>query len=216
MALAPGLNRKRGLFGASAQVPQQPAMTASAQPLAPAKPSFFGEGGVGRAIAGNIGDFLLQQSGMAPIYAPAMQERRAMAYGQQQREAQRRQGLEDWVWKEEYERRNPKPQNPTSFEQILDAAGIAGDERIGLLRRKAENDAAGVPVGIDVQNADGSVTRQYVRPGTLGGQPSSPPPAAIDALRGNPSLRDQFNQKYGPGAAERYLGGASGNAGGNF
>lgn len=138
MTLAPGLNRKRGLFGASAQVPQQPAMTASAQPLAPAKPSFFGEGGVGRAIAGNIGDFLLQNSGMAPIYAPAMQERRAMAYGQQQREAQRRQGLEDWVAKEQWERANPKPVNNDTvadYEYIRDKLGE--DAANEFLRNKA-------------------------------------------------------------------------------
>lgn len=111
MALAPGLKRRPGLFGASAQIPQQPVMTGAEQPLAPAKPKFFGEGGVGRSIAGNIGDFLLQYSGMDPIFQPAMQQRQQMAYDQQRRAADRVQGLQDWVAKQEWERENPKPVN---------------------------------------------------------------------------------------------------------
>lgn len=111
MALPSTLNRKRGLFGASAPVPQQPAMTAVEQPLAP-KQKFFGEGGVGRAIAGNIGDFLLQYSGMQPIYAPVMQQRQAA----QQAEMQRQQGLADWVAKQEYEAANRPPPAPYRWE----------------------------------------------------------------------------------------------------
>jgi len=34
-----------------------------------------------------------------------------------------------------------------------------------------------------------------------------PPPQAIEALRGNPALRDQFDAKYGRGSADKYLGG---------
>ena len=36
--------------------------------------------------------------------------------------------------------------------------------------------------------------------------PSAPPQAAIDALKKDPSLRKQFDDKYGPGASKRYLG----------
>lgn len=35
---------------------------------------------------------------------------------------------------------------------------------------------------------------------------SAPPPAAIDALKKDPKLRKQFDEKYGPGASNRYLG----------
>ena len=34
----------------------------------------------------------------------------------------------------------------------------------------------------------------------------APPPAAIDALKKDPKLRKQFDDKYGPGASNRYLG----------
>lgn len=110
MALPSTLRRKRGLFGSAVpnmidetRPPLDPGYAAA--PTAPAKPSFFGEGGVGRAIAGNIGDFLLQYSGMQPIYAPAMQQRQAA----QQAEMQRQQGLADWVAKQEYEAKNRPP-----------------------------------------------------------------------------------------------------------
>jgi hypothetical protein len=36
---------------------------------------------------------------------------------------------------------------------------------------------------------------------------ASPPPAAIDYLRKNPTLKAEFDAKYGPGAADRVLGG---------
>ena len=38
------------------------------------------------------------------------------------------------------------------------------------------------------------------------GGATAPPQAAIDLLRRDPSLATQFDQKYGPGSAQRYLG----------
>lgn len=47
---------------------------------APAKgDGFFGENGLGRILAGAIGDGLLQRAGMKPIWAPAMQQRAQVA-----------------------------------------------------------------------------------------------------------------------------------------
>ena len=53
---------------------------------------FFGKGGAGRAIAGTVGDALLQQGGMAPVYAPQMQFQQQMAF--RQAEEQRRRAEE--------------------------------------------------------------------------------------------------------------------------
>lgn len=66
------------------------------------KAGFFGQGGPGRAIAGTIGDVLLQRGGMQPIYAPTMQNKQKALLAEQ--DAQRERG--DWVWKKEWERDN--------------------------------------------------------------------------------------------------------------
>lgn len=84
---------KKGLFGKKfdplaystgigddLNVQHSPEQRQAQQPTEPKKPGFLGKGGVGRAIAGTIGDFLMQRSGMAPVYAPTMmQERQAAA-----------------------------------------------------------------------------------------------------------------------------------------
>jgi hypothetical protein len=116
-----GTKAKSGLFGGGsspalspvwdAPAPEVPSLgqslmaapVASMQAIPDAKPSFFGEGGTGRAIGGAIGDFLLQSSGMRPIYAPMMQQR-----------VERQQMLAD------EERRNAREDNkPRFFENPL-------------------------------------------------------------------------------------------------
>lgn len=115
MAIAPGLKRKGGLFGSAPMMARPGEGMAAAQE--PAKPKFFGEGGVGRAIAGNVGDFLLQYSGMDPIYAPAMQQRQAMVYDQQQRERSRLADWQDKIAFAKWERDNPRPTQPHRWER---------------------------------------------------------------------------------------------------
>lgn len=102
--------KKRGLFGSMGM--QQPAMTAEPmQMAAPRKPGFFGEGGTGRAIAGNIGDALLQFSGMQPIYQPAMADQRAMQFRAQQDAQRQQQDRANFIFEQDYKRANPAPVN---------------------------------------------------------------------------------------------------------
>lgn len=168
--LAP--RRRGGLFGSAVQSPQMAApMTAP-----PEKPKFFGEGGVGRAIAGNIGDFLLQYSGMQPIYAPVMQQRQAA----QQAEMQRQQGLADWVAKQEYEAAHPKPINNDT---INDYQFIA--ERLGpdAAQNYLKTIADGPPVAVDVAGPDGSVTRQFIPRSQMQGGGMVAPQAPVGKLK---------------------------------
>lgn len=99
----PGLMkpRNRGLFGALADAPQPPP-TATAQPM---KPKFFDEGGIGRTIAGSVGDALLQLGGAQPIFAPAMQEQRRY----QMQEANRLRDFQNQRDLIDYKRQNPEP-----------------------------------------------------------------------------------------------------------
>lgn len=180
MPMSPGLMRNRGIFGSA--MPQQ-----MAAPQQMAKNTSNGQtekrGFDWGKLLGVLGDSLSIAGGGQATFVPGLLEQRqrqqAQAYAAQQQEQQRQQGLQDWVWKQQFEAQN-RP--PTSFEQILDAAGIQGEERVNLLRMKAQNDAQGVPVGIDITNSDGSVGRQYVRPGSLG-MPQQVPQAPVGKLK---------------------------------
>lgn len=181
---SPFKRRRGGIFGASVSTPD---MTATQQPMAPAKPKFFGGGGVGRAIAGNIGDFLLQYSGMQPIYQPAVQQRQAMAYDQQQREAQRAAGLEDWMLKQEYERANPAPRAPHYWETNDGSLGMVGPDGKPTILYQDPNDKI---QWMQVDNGDGTKTVvPYNSKGPLGQQPQAAPQRPVGKLKpyGGPS-----------------------------
>ena len=83
------------------------------------KPGFFREGGMGRMLAGIIGDALAQQAGMRPVYAPAMQQRQALEAEEAQWTRRRQAEREDkqWEW-------NNAPKSDDGFTAMMRAAGI--------------------------------------------------------------------------------------------
>ena len=120
--------QRKGLFGAKAPItapngtppiaaPQNqmgdPGLGMPQQPTSEKKPGFFGEGGAGRMIAGSIGDMLLQNAGMAPMYFPMMQQQREQAAQQAAEQRKRAEGMADWRAKEEWKRANRPPPSPT-------------------------------------------------------------------------------------------------------
>lgn len=90
----------------------------------PKKAGMFGQGGVGRAIAGMIGDFLLQRAGMQPVYQPTMMEKWKHAQESADYDRRRSDQNADWQSHYDYEAQNPKPTQPGEFEQRLVASGV--------------------------------------------------------------------------------------------
>ena len=90
------------------------------------------------------------------------------------------------------------------------------------LREIITNKYAPPMQAVDITNPDGSVERRFIQRPTApqGGQPqgpvSQPPSGAVEYLRANPSLKAEFDAKYGPGAADRVLGGAPSQGGASF
>lgn len=154
------------------QLPQVPGGLFAA---APRKPSFFGEGGVGRGIAGTVGDFLLASSGMRPIYAPAMQAQRDRQ--QQSQDFNRRQQAEmqQWIAQEQWKRANPAPAAPhywTTNDGSLAAIGPDGQPRVLYQDPTPKVD------WITAQNPDG--TKQLIPMPQGGG--FTPPKAPVGKL----------------------------------
>lgn len=144
-----------GIFGKSAPI-AQPAGLMPQQDIAPIqdKPSFFGNGGAGRDIAGRIGDWLAQVNGVAPVYGPAMQEQRQMAY--QNAMMQRRQAMQMANWQQQYDYKaaHPAPAKDTSL--ITNYNWLVQNGHPELAQQLITNAATAPPI---VQhNADGTST----------------------------------------------------------
>lgn len=79
---------------------------------------FFKEGGLGRYIAGAIGDALLQNAGMRPVFAPMQQQRQQMAAEDaiwtRRQALQRDQNRADKEWEWAH-----KPHEPSAMERNL-------------------------------------------------------------------------------------------------
>jgi len=124
--------RKKGLFGRNVPFPATPGIgdgmdqmptgvdpapglgMRSAAPE-PEKPGFLGQGGVGRAIIGNVADAISQHYGGMPVYAQGMAERQREEQARQQAAAKMREkAMEDAQW---YRRENWKRENSSTAMQ---------------------------------------------------------------------------------------------------
>lgn len=144
----------------AAEIPQV-GMSKAFQPLAiPAaapRPTFFGQGGAGRAIAGNLGDFLLQLASMQPIYAPAKKEQSEFERGEQLYKRRRADQLTDdernfgqQVQLLDYKRLHPDDQ----LTQNMVAAGIDPTSDAGRQYYRANVERLTAPPMMSAQGFD--------------------------------------------------------------
>lgn len=97
--------KRKGLFGlfdpGQAAIPLEQTIPQAVTPsqaamLPEKKPGFFAEGGLGRQIAGVLGDSILQAQGQQPIYLQNLMQQKAMKQRQQMMQDQRAADWEDW------------------------------------------------------------------------------------------------------------------------
>jgi len=112
----------------------------------PKSGGFFGKGGVGRGIAGTIGDVLLQQGGVAPIYGPQMQMQQMMAFRQAEEQRRRAAELADFRTQMQI-RQEFQPTEKDAFDRALAAANIdpESEQGVALYRQRAMTLAQGQP-----------------------------------------------------------------------
>lgn len=138
---------------------------------APRRGGLFGQGGVGRNIAGAIGDFLVQRAGGSPIYGPAAEQQRQMQLNEQVYQRRRQDALEDWTTQKQWERDNPKPENKTALQQNYEYLKGMNPRLAETYLQNQSNPVQAIP-GFDEA---GNRTMTFMRP-SLGAPASQTPP----------------------------------------
>lgn len=120
--------RLAGMFGMGA--PAQPAIgdVSEASPIPNRGGGLFGQGGIGRGIAGAIGDALLQQGGAQPIYAPQMMLRQRAQDDEAQYQRRRADENTDWQSRQQWSLEHKAPGNPYRFEDNAGNVYERGDD----------------------------------------------------------------------------------------
>lgn len=133
-----------------------------------------------RGIAGTIGDALLQQNDMAPVFAPAMQLKQRMEAEERQYQRQREDKRADWQFEQDYERANPKPINNDTLNDLGLIEGRLGrDAGDSYLRRLADPD-----VTVPLPNGQIYVGPRSGMAAALGGGGSAAPQQATKVIGG--------------------------------
>ena len=94
-------------------------------------------------------------------------------------------------------------------EALLSNPGLTSGDRSELIQKIKIQRSAVQRIGAILQSRASALASEgnaAPTPQAAGGR-TAPPPAAVERLRQEPHLAEQFNMKYGPGAAEQVLNG---------
>lgn len=183
-----GYDRNAAMMGQSGFAPMNAGFTEQK------KPGFFGKGGAFVNILGAFGDAFSENG---PVYAQQKAQRNRLMQMLLMAEQKRQQEREDFIWKSQYERDNPKPINNDTVNDLNWYKGLSEEDRKLYHQMKP----------VTGLRADG--TPYAYNPYELNKPrgPVTPPPEAISELKNNPGAAAQFDEIFGQGAAARVLGG---------